>query len=96
MPTPTQGRTLTVLVVDELLEVVSRFDGAVQTLGVAIQDAGRERELADVAARHGVDRVVPLGQMHVFGSPWDGMDLIRPMVRLVHHVRSQNERRPNP
>jgi len=96
IPTPTQGRTLTVLVADELLEVVSRFDGAVQTLGVAIQDAGRERELADVAARHGVDRVVPLGQMHVFGSPWDGMDLIRPMVRLVHHVRSQNERRPSP
>jgi hypothetical protein len=28
--------------------------------------------------------------MHVFTSPWDGMDLIRPMVRLVRHVDSQD------
>jgi hypothetical protein len=37
-----------------------------------------------------VDRVVRLGQMHVFGSPWDGTDLVRPMVRVVRHVRSQD------
>jgi hypothetical protein len=83
IPEPTQGRTLTVLVAEELSEVVARFDGTVQTLGLAIKDAGKEAMLADAAARHGVDRVVRLGQMHVFGSPWDGMDLVRPMVRLV-------------
>jgi hypothetical protein len=33
-----------------------------------------------------VDRIVKLGRMHVFGSPWDGADLIRPMVRLVRHM----------
>jgi len=42
--------------------------------------------LADAAGRNGVDRIVKLGRMHVFGSPWDGTDLIRPMVRLVRHV----------
>jgi len=26
--------------------------------------------------------------MHVFASPWDGVDLIRPMVRMIRHVRS--------
>jgi len=31
-----------------------------------------------------------LGQMHVFGSPWDGTDLVRPMTRLVRHARSQD------
>ena len=90
VPRPTQGRTLSVLLVNDLLEVISRFDGTVQTLGLAINDARREETLAQAAGRHGVDRVVRLGQMHVFGSPWDGTDLIRPMVRLVRHVRSQN------
>jgi hypothetical protein len=90
IPEATQGRTLSVLEADDLLEVVCKFDGTVQTLGLAIKDAAREDTLAAAAGRHGVDRVVRLGQMHVFGSPWDGMDLVRPMVRLVRHVRSQD------
>jgi len=90
IPEPTQGRTLSVLVADDLLEAISKFDGTVQTLGLAVKDARREEILAEAAARHGVDRVVRLGQMHVFGSPWDGTDLVRPMVRMVRHVRSQD------
>jgi hypothetical protein len=90
IPQPTQGRTLTVLVADDLAEVVSQFDGSVQTLGLAVKGAEREQRLAESAGRHGVDRVVRLGQMHVFGSPWDGMDLVRPMTRLVRHVPSQD------
>ncbi|HLV85692.1 MAG TPA: acyl-CoA reductase [Candidatus Sulfotelmatobacter sp.] len=90
IPEPTQGRTLTVLVADDLMDVVSRFDGTVQTLGLAVKDRGREEGLAEAAGRHGVDRVVRLGQMHVFGSPWDGLDLVRPMTRLVRHGRSQD------
>lgn len=91
IPAPTRGRTLTVLLVDNLFEVISKFDGNVQTLGLAMKDARREEMLAQEAGRHGVDRVVRLGQMHVFGSPWDGVDLVRPMVRLVRYVRSQNK-----
>ena len=90
IPEPTQGRTLSVLVVDDLMEAISKFDGTVQTLGLAVKDAPREEMLAEAAGRHGVDRVVRLGQMHVFGSPWDGTDLVRPMVRMVRHVRSQD------
>ncbi len=90
IPEPTQGRTLSVLVADDLLEVISKFDGTVQTLGLAVKDSRREEILAEAAGRHGVDRVVRLGQMHVFGSPWDGTDLVRPMVRMVRHVRSQD------
>jgi hypothetical protein len=91
MPDPTQGRTLTVLVVDDLLEAISKFDGTVQTLGLGIRDARKEQMLAQAAGRRGVDRIVKLGRMHVFGSPWDGTELIRPMVRLVRHVPSQDE-----
>ena len=90
IPEPTQGRTLSVLVTDNLMDVVSRFDGNVQTLGLAAADATKEQLLAEIAGRHGVDRIVRLGQMHVFGSPWDGMDLVRPMTRLVRHVPSQD------
>jgi hypothetical protein len=90
MPNPTQGRTLSVLVVDDLLKVVSKFDGTLQTLGLGIKDAKKEEVLALAAGRCGVDRIVKLGRMHVFGSPWDGAELIRSMVRLVRHVPSQD------
>ena len=88
IPTPTQGRTLSVLLVDDLLEPIARFDGMVQTLGLAVGDDAKEAALTQAAGRNGVDRIVKLGRMHVFGSPWDGADLIRPMVRLVRHVRA--------
>src|SRR5579862_2640692 len=88
MPEPTQGRTLAVLQVPDLVEAVATLDSSVQTLGLAVADAGREAVIASIAASRGVDRVVPLGRMHVFAPPWDGMDLIRTMVRMVRHVRS--------
>lgn len=89
MPNPTQGRTLTVLVVDDLLEAISKFDGTLQTLGLGISDPEREETLTKAAGTNGVDRIVKLGRMHVFSSPWDGTELIRPLVRLVRHVQSQ-------
>jgi hypothetical protein len=88
IPKPTQGRTLSVLVVDNLLDPIARFDGVVQTLGLAVRDSDLEAELAEAAGRSGVDRIVKLGRMHVFGSPWDGMDLLKPMMRLVRHLPS--------
>ena len=90
IPNPTQGRTLNVLVVDSLFEPIARFDGTVQTLGLGVSDVHKEESLALAAGQRGVDRIVKLGRMHVFSSPWDGADLIRPMVRLVRHLRSQN------
>ncbi len=90
MPNPTMGRTLTVLVVDDLLNVISKFDGTLQTLGLGVRDAQKQERLAQAAGRAGVDRIVKLGRMHVFSSPWDGAELIRPMVRLVRHVLSRD------
>jgi Acyl-CoA reductase (LuxC) len=88
IPKPTQGRTLSVLFVENLLDPIAKFDGTVQTLGLAVNDATQEAILAQAAARHGVDRIVKLGRMHVFGSPWDGVDLVKPMMRLVRHMPS--------
>jgi len=86
VPQPTQGRTLAILLVDDLREPIARFDGMVQTLGLAVSDHAQEAALVQAAGRNGVDRIVKLGRMHVFGSPWDGADLVRPLVRLVRHV----------
>lgn len=88
IPQPVQGKTLIVLEVDDLLEAISKLDGNVQTLGLGMADAEREKQLALLAGRKGVDRVVKLGRMHVFVPPWDGVDLIRPLVRMVRHVSS--------
>ena len=88
VPQPIQGRALTVLEVNNLVDPVSKFDGNVQTLGLGMADAEKERKLALLAGRKGVDRIVKLGRMHVFVPPWDGVDLIRPMVRMVRHVCS--------
>ena len=71
-----------------MCEPVTKFDGNVQTLGLAVADPSQEAELALLAGRRGVDRVVKLGRMHLFVPPWDGADLIRPMVRMVRHVPS--------
>ena len=90
LPQPVQGKTLTVLEVDNLLDPVSKFDGNVQTLGLGIADPEKERKLTLLAGKRGVDRIVKLGRMHVFVPPWDGVDLIRPMVRMVRHVCSMD------
>ena len=88
IPNPTQGKTLTVLEVDDLRDAVLKLDGNVQALGLAMADPEREAKIASLAAGQGVDRIVKLGRMHVFAPPWDGVDLIRPMVRVVRHVPS--------
>jgi hypothetical protein len=89
LPPLIQGKTLTVLEVDSLEEAVSKFDGNVQMLGLAMADPAAEERLARLAGRRGVDRVVKLGRMHVFVPPWDGVDLVRPMMRIVRHVSSK-------
>jgi hypothetical protein len=88
IPKPTQGKTLAVMEVDDLFDPIEKLDGNVQTLGLAMANPAREAKLASVAARRGVDRIVKLGRMHVFAPPWDGVDLIRPLVRVVRHVPS--------
>jgi hypothetical protein len=60
-------------------------------MGVAVADAGREAALAQQAALRGVDRIVPIGQMHFFNSPWDGQMLIRGMTRTISYVRSRHQ-----
>lgn len=88
IPQPIQGKTLAVLEVDDLMHAVAKLDGNVQTLGLGMADTEKEKAIALLAGQKGVDRIVKLGRMHAFVPPWDGVDLIRPMVRMVRHVSS--------
>jgi len=87
-PRPAQGRTLHVLPVRDAADAAALCDGDVQTVGLAFTDAEAERRLVTAAAARGVDRLVRLGAMHVFDSPWDGRDLVRPFTRIVRHSSS--------
>ncbi|MFA7402898.1 MAG: acyl-CoA reductase [Pelobacteraceae bacterium] len=89
-PEPVQGKTLHVVPVDDLRKIVSLLDGNVQTVGLGMSNPQLESELAELAGKQGVDRIVRLGLMHVFDSPWDGNNLILPMVRRVRHAPSIN------
>lgn len=89
-PAPVQGRTLHVVPVASMSDMVALLDGSVQTLGLGMSDPVAENLLAEEAGRKGVDRVVKIGMMHVFDSPWDGQDLVLPMTRKVRHLISQN------
>jgi hypothetical protein len=95
IPQPVQGKTLAVLEVDNLSQAISKFDGNIQTLGLGMSDPGKENEVVALAGQRGVDRIMKLGQMHTFVPPWDGMDLIRPMVRMVRHVCSTDGENAN-
>lgn len=87
-PEPVQGKTLHVVPVDDLRKIAPLLDGNVQTLGLGVTKPQLEYELAELAGNRGVDRIVRLGSMHVFDSPWDGNNLILPMVRKVRHAPS--------
>lgn len=89
-PVPTQGRTLHIVPVSSLNEIVPMLDGSVQTLGLGMSCLETENRLAEQSTRNGVDRVVKIGMMHVFDSPWDGQDLVIPMTRKVRHLFSQS------
>ena len=53
LPQPVQGKTLTVLEVDDLTEAISKLDGNVQTLGLGMADAEKEKKIALLAGQEG-------------------------------------------
>lgn len=85
-PAPLHGKTLHIVEVADLRTATQTLDGTTQTLGLWTADPARELALARAAHERGVDRVVRLGLMHAFNSPWDGRELVRPLCRRVHYL----------
>lgn len=86
VPEPVHGRTLHLVSSSNLEFAASRFDSSTQTVGIWIHDSSIEVGVARMALIRGADRVVRLGLMHVFNTPWDAHELVRPLCRRVHFI----------
>ncbi|CAN2050532.1 Acyl-CoA reductase LuxC [Candidatus Magnetomoraceae bacterium gMMP-13] len=84
-PEAVHGRVLHVVLIDDLLDAVKLLNRNVQTIGLGMSNKTKERLFADLAGKKGIDRIVRLGTMHIFNSPWDGSKIISSMVRWVQH-----------
>lgn len=94
IPEPIHGKTLHVVSSNNLETIASRLDSGTQTIGIWIHDSTLEAKIARIALARGVDRVVRLGLMHVFNTPWDGHELVRPLCRKVHFISTRLMERP--
>lgn len=79
-----QSRTLYVMIVDALEEIVPLLSQKIQTIGVAIANSKRRLDFVEAAALRGVARCVDPALMNVYDTPWDGL---LPVNRLVRWCR---------
>lgn len=84
LPEAVQGRTLFVRAVENLDEIIGHLNPKIQTIGLAVSDSKARQRFSEAAARRGVSRIVRVGTMNYFETPWDGM---LPVNRLVRWVR---------
>lgn len=78
---PMQNRTLFIKEVDNILEVIPLITSKIQTIGMMTKDTTKAVTFADKATAAGVDRVVNVGYMNFYDSPWDGTFLMSELVR---------------
>jgi hypothetical protein len=79
-----QSRTLYVMVIDDVKEVLPLLSQKIQTIGVAIGDAGKRSAFNEAAALRGVARCVNPALMNIHETPWDGL---LPVNRLLRWCR---------
>ncbi|WP_027623880.1 acyl-CoA reductase [Clostridium lundense] len=78
---PIGGRTIFLKEVDDVFEVEKLITSRVQTVGIAFKNEDRAINFAEKVTKIGVDRVVKVGYMNLYDSPWDGSFVISDMVR---------------
>jgi hypothetical protein len=76
-------RTVNIVPVETLEEVLPRFDSYTQTIGVYPEEL--QTRLRDIAPLYGVQRLVPLGYSshHTRCGPHDGMELDRRLCKWI-------------
>jgi len=75
------GRTIFIKEVEDILAVCPLITKNIQTIGIASKDNKRTLEFADRVTTLGVDRVVKIGYMNFYDSPWDGCLIMSELVR---------------
>lgn len=78
---PIGGRCIFVKQVDSIFDIKKLITRRVQTIGVASNDRSKMLRFADKVASLGVDRIVNVGIMNIYDSPWDGYYMISELIR---------------
>jgi phenylacetate-coenzyme A ligase PaaK-like adenylate-forming protein len=76
-----QSRTLYVMAINDLRDVLPLLSQKIQTVGVAIADASRRLAFGEACALRGVARCVRPELMNIYETPWDGLLPVNRMVR---------------
>lgn len=78
---PMPGRCIFLKEIESILELDQLITPRIQTIGCAVCDRKKLFEFAERVTSRGVDRIVDVGSMNIYDSPWDGYFLIGQLVR---------------
>lgn len=78
---PITGRTIFLKEVEDISEVFPLITKSIQTIGIASKNIKKTLEFTDRVTALGVDRVVKIGYMNLYDSPWDGRLIMSELVR---------------
>ncbi|MFT5873336.1 MAG: hypothetical protein ACI8WT_002280 [Clostridium sp.] len=75
------GRTIFIKEVNDILDVCPLITKNIQTIGIASKNSVKTLDFADRVTTFGVNRVVKIGYMNFYDSPWDGSLIMSELVR---------------
>lgn len=75
------GRTIFIKEVEDIMEVCPLITKNIQAIGIASKNSKITLEFANRVTTLGVDRVVKIGYMNFYDSPWDGCLIMSELVR---------------
>ncbi|MGH4119857.1 acyl-CoA reductase [Clostridium sp.] len=78
---PITGRTIYLKEIEDIFEVFPLITKSIQTIGIASKNIKKTLEFTDSVTALGVDRVVKIGYMNLYDSPWDGRLIMSELVR---------------
>ena len=81
LPEAITGRTIFIKLVDDINDVCPLITKNIQTVGVASKNINKTIDFTDKVTALGVDRVVKIGYMNFYDSPWDGRLIMSELVR---------------
>ncbi|WP_291633435.1 acyl-CoA reductase [Clostridium sp.] len=75
------GRTIFIKEIDDIFEVCPLITKNIQTIGIASKNIEKTFDFSDRVTAFGVNRVVKIGYMNFYDSPWDGSLIMSELVR---------------
>lgn len=78
---PVQHRTIFLKEIEDIFEVCELITPRIQTIGIASEDHKKIKDFANRVSLKGVDRIVKVGSMNLYDSPWDGMLFMSEIIK---------------